>query len=181
MGTFKIAIIGKQCAGKSSAAKAVIWALGNCRTAKIKFADPIYSTMRALNVSKNRGFMQDFSDLTKRYFGDDFFVEALADKIKRIESSKLNYNLIVCDDVRYQKEFDFVKLVDFKTIYVAADREVRRKRAEDRGLEFKENHSSENQVETIGRLADVQIDNSIDNKTMLENRIAFILQHKLAA
>jgi ABC-type phosphate/phosphonate transport system ATPase subunit len=59
----KITIIGQQCAGKTTVANIINKLV--CRPTILKFAGPIYGTLKALGVYKKRRFMQEFSDVAK--------------------------------------------------------------------------------------------------------------------
>jgi len=131
----KIGIIGKQCAGKSSVAKIIQEIYGGCI---IKFADPIYTVLKILDKPKHRLFMQEFSDLAKKHFGENIFVELMEQKIQQAKCDNL-----YCDDIRYLNEIEMLRKYGFKFIFVGADAEIRKQRALQQGLEFNEDHNSE--------------------------------------
>lgn len=174
----RVAIIGEQCAGKTEAAKAIEKYAG--KASIIKFAGPIYSTLQALGVEKDRRFMQEFSDLSKKHFGNDIFVRRFCESVESMKKLGCTGTLI-CDDVRYPAELKTCKALGFYTIYVGASEQVRRQRAKIQGLDFAENHSSETYVRSMKRMADEVIDNSMDNMKLFENRIGTVLRYKLAA
>ena len=62
----KIAVIGQQCSGKTSAAK--LFSKYFDATHYVKIADPIYDTLNALHQDKHRAFMQQFAEYFCLYF-----------------------------------------------------------------------------------------------------------------
>ena len=147
----KIAISGKQCAGKSTAA-AMIQKYSGAQLCKI--IDKIYQVNDLLGVPRNRGFMQDLGELIRNYFGEYYFIRDLA---KRFSNGDAN---VVVDDMRKQIEFDYVKFAGFLTIYIEADENTRRARAEKLGLEFRENHPAEQEIEQLKDQCDIIIVNN---------------------
>ena len=147
----KIAVIGQQCSGKTSAAKLFTKYFDGAHF--IKIADPIYDTLDALRQKKHRAFMQQFADLAKEHFGEQVLVEVFKQNVKDIEKQNQIADidcptgernvLIVCDDIRFPYELGTVRELGFHLIAVKADTEVRKQRAERLGLDFIENHNSE--------------------------------------
>lgn len=176
----KIGIIGQQCAGKTTAANFICEQFDE--TEVIKFADPIYATLKAHQQEKNRAFMQEFSDVAKKYFGKNIYVECFKENVKEIElilakkdsilmidnpRPKIRKNLIICDDIRYASEFAVAKELGFDVISIDASTDIRKKRAEKLGLDFIENHSSETEIFEIIYKADyVIIDQGISKRKL---------------
>ncbi len=161
-----IAISGKQCAGKSTVAEIISKHNG----AKLcKVIDKIYQINKLLDVPRNRGFMQDLGESIRKYFGEDYFVKDLITRVKQ------NDYTFVTDDMRKQIEFDTLKNAGFTTIYIDADEDIRRKRAEKLGLDFRENHPAEKEIEQLKNQCDFVIEN---NGTLgeLENKVTKILK-----
>ena len=152
MGQKRIAIIGEQCSGKSTVAK---MAAKKVDSFIIKFADPIYEALASLNKNKHRAFMQEYGDLAKKHFGPDIFVQRFHERLRSYRFA----DMLVCDDVRIPIEAQAVKRAGFKIIYIMADRDVRKARAAAQGLEFIENHNSENQVAGLKDFVDLTIVN----------------------
>jgi len=136
----KIAIAGLACAGKTSVYEHML--SKDKRIKRIKFAKPHYDVLDVLGVPKHRFFMQEFSDLAKKHFGQDIFVKAYDNYVNKFEAADKNC-LLVCDDMRYQIEFDYCKSNDWYLIYVDADEKLRKKRSDALGLEWKPHHNSE--------------------------------------
>jgi len=155
----KIAITGKQCAGKTTLKELFIKRYGGI---EIKFIDKLYQINDLLGVPKNRGFMQDMGEAIRKYFGKDYFVK---DFIKRASQTKDN---LFCDDVRKIIEFEAVQKSGFFTIYIEADTEIRRKRAEKLELAFIEDHPAESEIALLKNRCDLIIENN-DNIKKLED------------
>jgi dephospho-CoA kinase len=153
----RVAIVGKQGSGKSTIAEAL------CACARepyvVKFADPIYNTLESLNKPKNRKFMQGFGDLVKECFGKLYFVDHLDYVVKSVKKNII-VDLIVCDDCRYRYEYKKLKELGFTVIGVYVDDAIRKKRVEDSGYEFIENHNSEQDVDSILEQLDIVVDNN---------------------
>jgi len=161
-----IAISGKQCAGKSTLADIIS---KHNRAKLCKVIDKIYQINKLLQVPRNRGFMQDLGESIRKYFGEDYFVKDLAARVKQSGCA------FVTDDMRKQIEFNTLKTAGFTTIYVDADEDIRRKRAENLGLDFREDHPAEKEIEQLRDQCDFVIEN---NGTLdeLENKIVSILK-----
>lgn len=147
----KVAITGKQCAGKTTLKE---FFLKNYGGIDIKFIDKLYQINQLLGVSKNRGFMQDLGESIRKYFGQDYFVN---DFIKRANNTKDN---LFCDDVRKVLEFEATKKSGFTTIYIEADAEIRKQRAKKLGLDFIENHPAESEIILLKDKCDIVIENN---------------------
>lgn len=167
---FKIAVIGSQCAGKTTVAEKLMFQFHHSRL--LKFAKPHYDVLRVLGQGKNRAFMQKFSDVAKEHFGQDIFIEAFKMNCKELE--KKSPDLIVCDDLRYQKELDAAKALGFYTVFVDADEEIRRQRAERQGLAFITGHNSEAEVDSLKTQADIIILNNGDIE-IVDNGVSAIV------
>lgn len=149
----KIAITGKQCAGKTTLKEILMKKYGGH---EVKFIDKIYQINELLGVSKNRGFMQDLGESIRKYFGQDYFVK---DFIKRA----INFDgSLFCDDVRKILEFDAVKQSGFFTIYVEANSDLRKQRAKSLGLDFIEEHPAEMEIELLKSRCDIIFENNQD-------------------
>ncbi|MBZ4643906.1 MAG: dephospho-CoA kinase [Deferribacteres bacterium] len=147
----KIAITGKQCAGKTTLKELFIAKFGG---KEIKFIDKLYQINELLGVPKNRGFMQDLGEAVRKYFGQDYFVK---DFIKRATNCQDN---LFCDDVRKVLEFEATKKSGFYTIYIEANPEIRKQRAQKLGLDFIENHPAENEIILLRDKCDIVIENN---------------------
>jgi dephospho-CoA kinase len=147
----KIAFIGQQCAGKTTAALVAQPDTDN----HSKFAKPLYAVNNALSVPKNRAFMQQVADLVKECFGQEFFIDAFDELLWWYNNDKL----IVNDDCRLQLEFNYLKSYGWQTVYIDASEEIRRQRAKALGLEFIADHNSETEVPSLKSQCDLVIVN----------------------
>ena len=141
----KIAICGLAQAGKTTTANILKQKIQTKITEPvyfIKFAQPHYNTLHLLNQTKNRGFMQEFSDLAKKYFGEDVFLQHFKEQEKNYKTCFPISNLI-CDDLRYMLEFNYCLNNDWHIILIVASENIRKKRSDALGFEWKPNHSSE--------------------------------------
>ena len=160
----KISVIGPQCAGKTEVVKIIAGLHDSFRI--IKFADPIYGALEALKKPKHRAFMQSFGEMAKIHFGEHVFVELFKEAVR--EAEELNawaggIDILLCDDVRRDYEAEAAFECGFVLIYVDADREIRKRRAEVQGLEFIENHISETEIPNLKKYAEVEILNESGN------------------
>jgi dephospho-CoA kinase len=164
---YKIAVIGQQCSGKTTAAN--FFAEHFTHVYRHKIADPIYAAIAALNKPKHRAFMQEFGDLAKKHFGNEIFAEIFEHAVTEREVEVTNMEninaidrpypapdnvLIVCDDVRFQFELDRAKKMGFKIVSIWAAPEVRKARSEAQGFDFIENHNSETEIPSLIEQAD---------------------------
>lgn len=136
---FKVAFCGKMGAGKTASTLAALGLLkaiygDSAAGFVIKFAQPIYATVRAFHRGeKPRVFMQRLGDLARREFGDDImekiFEENFAGLVtQELPSRQEKYILIMSDDCRFIKEWELLKNLGFTIIKVEADDEIRAKR-----------------------------------------------------
>lgn len=158
----RLAIIGQQCAGKTTVATMAGDIIDIGPVAAMKFAAPIYKSLIALYQQKQRGFMQEFGDLAKKHFGEDVFVRAFEREDNRISKLPADCRpaLAVCDDVRRIYELDLAKRLGYSVVYVEAPREARKARAEAQGLDFIETHNSETEVPLMKPKADYVLENN---------------------
>ena len=147
----KIAITGKQCAGKTTVADLLLEKFGG---EKIKFIDKLYQVNDLLGVPKNRGFMQDMGEAVRKYFGQDYFTK---DFQKRAAESNNN---LICDDLRKKVEFEAAKQVGFTMVYIESSQDNRKTRAKNLGLDFIENHPAEQEIITLIDQCDIIIENN---------------------
>lgn len=168
----KIAIIGEQCAGKTTVAEILKQLMP--LPGVVKFADPIYQAMVAMGVQKNRGYMQESSDVAKKYFGDDVYVKSFIERVQTVEQFGIVKSMI-CDDVRYPAEVEACLEMGFKLVHVEADRAIRYCRAVEQGLTFIEGHSSENQIKSLKKHAHAVVDNSGNSMSILKDRLINVI------
>jgi dephospho-CoA kinase len=168
----KIGIIGQQCAGKTTITKLIQEIYENNTVYILKFAEPIYQSWAALHQDfKNRGYMQEFGDLAKKYCGLEVFARCFEINVAdAIQIHMKDNDILVCDDIRYQYEVDTALKLGFKILAVEADKDIRRQRAMGQGLDFIEGHNSETEIPTLISEADyVLINNDITTEHLRDN------------
>jgi len=136
----KIAICGLACSGKTDVSKLLQNIYQDHKSIVVKFSDPHYKILEILGEKKHRLFMQDMSDITKKYFGKDVFIRIFDRKIQEIAS---DHDVIICDDLRYKLSFDYLKKNNWIILYIDADDKVRKERSDALGLEWNPKHNSE--------------------------------------
>jgi len=169
----KISVIGNSQSGKTSVCgfmKEFLEEAGYTNIVTLKFADALKEYTEYLGVDKNRGFLQDISDATKKYYGDDVFINTLkaADAIcceaEADGQSQYNVDAILNDDCRYITELEVVNELGYLTIYVDAPMDCRVKRSIENNVGINDSHSSESEVTFLRGRCDYYINN---NKDML--------------
>lgn len=155
----KIAICGEQCAGKTTCAGQFLETFKNSRI--LKFADPHYQVLNILKVFKDRLFMQEFSDLAKKHFGQDIFVKIFEKATEEIEKDdNIKKSILVCDDLRYIIENKSCIENDWITIYINCKEEIRHARSDKLGLVWSPNHISEMELPEFRDGCDYSITNN---------------------
>lgn len=144
-----IAFVGSACSGKTAAT--FIAFVRDCHL--IKFAAPLYGMNFVLKITKNRKYMQESSDLVKKHFGDDFFVKYFFSRV-----TPDTYH--ICDDLRYEMEFNALQEAGWVIVYIDASEEVCRQRAIGLDLEFSPDHPSETSVFPLKDRCDYIIKNN---------------------
>lgn len=167
----KISVIGNSQSGKSSVCdflKEFLEENGAVEVITLKFADAMKEYTEYLGVAKKRGFLQDISDVTKKYYGDDVFIntfkasDAICCESDNDYQSYYSIDAILNDDCRYITEINAVNSLGYKTIFVDALMADRIARSEANGYEIIDSHSSENQVSSLKGLCDYYINNNED-------------------
>lgn len=157
-----LAIVGPQCAGKTTFAN-------YCEGTIIRFAQPLYDINHILGVGKDRQFMQKLSSLVKKRFGRDIFIKKFKDALN-VQGS------LICDDVRFPMELEFLKKAGWRSVYITADAGIRKTRAEALGLDFLPYHESELGAEMLRDKCDVYFDNSHTSLQTLQELAEIILE-----
>ncbi len=163
----RIAIIGQQCAGKTTVANIIKETLeDNGKYVKtIKFTDPIYKSLKALGQEKHRAFMQEYGDLAKKHFGEMVFVDNFINAVGYFKY----VDAIICDDVRRVYELEACLSNGFKIIYIEASQEIKKQRAAAQGFAFIENHNSETEIPSMKLQADYVITNNVSCMSELKD------------
>ena len=172
---FKIAIIGQQCAGKTTAAQMIKTYL-NVEVDLHKFADPLYEILDVLGVPKHRSFMQRLSDLVKEEYNDqEIFIKIFDRNIQPALGQDYQHDMVV-DDCRYQAEFAYLKNTGWTTIFIDASESIRKARADVLGLEFLPNHRSEWEVPNFAQYCNYTVNNTSVYKVELQEKLYDIMQ-----
>jgi dephospho-CoA kinase len=161
----KIMICGEACSGKTTCMNYItkIYKKINekCIIYFMKFAEPHYQTLEILNQQKNRLFMQEFSDLAKKHFGESIFVDAFDANVKReFPFHYISNGIIICDDLRYLIEYEYARKNEWYIIYIDADEKIRKERSDKLGLKWNPNHSSESELPLFKNKCDAIIENN---------------------
>jgi len=186
---YKIAIIGNAGSGKTSTSGFFMEMFEEKfneidKTYKdiytLKFAEPMkcYDEYIRDNIEctlpKKRGFYQELSDITKKYYGKKVFAEVFETTSKEIEEDFDNVGLIICDDCRTRTELNSCRKRDYITISVDCDEETRITRAKADGIDYMPNHNSENEVHLLKDKCDYVLDNSTDNLLDLKKQVEIV-------
>jgi len=164
-----IIFIGKMQSGKTTAAECVEYSkywdktvLCECH----KFATPHYDVLDVLGVPKHRSFMQDFSDLAKKHFGTEIFIDIMKENLStelRAWKEDSDGLVLLFDDIRYPGELNTVrelaKTFDIRltTIAIEASDEIRQAR---NSLTYSgQSHNSEIEIASLMAECDYTIRN----------------------
>lgn len=149
-----IFISGDMCAGKTTLAellRSVFTAQG--KTVEIpKFADPLYAFMRNFTDEKHREFLVKSGELAREIFGDDALNHAFRRKVAASAA-----DIIICDDMRTQVEYELGRELGALMVRVEAPVEVRRERGQKLGV------WSDGPCKTEGKLGEMHHDVTVHN------------------
>lgn len=166
----KLAIVGGFGSGKSEVVNIIKNIHGQSKVVNIKFAQPLYDLQKIIQEyldiprCKDRNLLQLLGTEWGRKKNPDIWVEYL---IRTVEKYKDFYEVIICDDLRYQNEFSALKNKGF--IFVKISRPVK-----DRLIYLEggnENHSSENDLLNI---TDDNYDYFIENNSSYDDFVYVI-------
>jgi len=158
-----IGLIGRIASGKTVVADFLVKEKG---AVYYRFSDVLKDVLVRLHMPNTRENLQNLGLALRGAFGDGVLAHALKEDLKRRDSK-----LIVVDGIRYQDEFDMVKALGGKIVYVTAPQKARYERAKRRAtrgeahLSFEEFVKSENKeterlIDVLGKEADVKIENT---------------------
>ena len=132
-----LAILGFQQSGKSTLA----WYLSRALKIPIfKWAEPLYQVQRIFSSTKSREILEGISDVVKVAYGPDIVFKA---GLRLLKDEQDAHQFLINDDLRFQREFDYVLANDWYLVFIDAPAHLRKARAEAQGLTFTENHASE--------------------------------------
>jgi dephospho-CoA kinase len=173
-----IGICGKIGSGKDSLADIL---LDNFSfEEQIRFSDPLTEFMNGIGLQLNRENYQKVGFYLRSIFGREILVETIIRRIK----DKTDKNIVV-NGIRYQIEFDAIKILGGIIIGIIADDEIRFKRVNERkrfGKEISreefqryEKGETEIHIEELLKNTDYTISNNESLKD-LEKNIAKLLE-----
>lgn len=170
--TLVIGLVGKISAGKGAIAEH----LADRYDASVyRFSDVLKDLLQRLHLPDTRENLQNLGVVLRGAFGDGVLATALGEDIKKDEAE-----VIVVDGIRYENEVRMLRGFENNVlIFVTAPVEVRYKRATGRGTrgekglslkEFKklDNRETERLIDTIGKKADIRIENTGSLKELYE-------------
>lgn len=173
----RFGIVGMAHAGKTTVCDALVNELNRRyfvdgflvgKVMRLKFAQPMYDYLRVLGEKRAGNFMQEISDVTKNYYGEEVFVRAAEKEIIRdkhlsfVEPSSFS-RAIICDDCRYKAELEMLKGHGFKMVFVDASEAARRARAEKMGMAWRDqSHPSEAGILALKTHCDFILGNDSD-------------------
>jgi len=168
---YKIAFTGKMGSGKTAASIITTGLLmekynEDAIGTVIKFANPIYQTVKAFHRTDNpRIFKQRLGDLARREFGDDIFEKIFAENVQnyltnRVPELEQNHIVLMTDDLRFIKEYEVAKRFGFTIIRLSSDEDTRRTRIGDASF-INTKHRSE--IEQDLFVPDFTVNNNVDD------------------
>ncbi len=131
-----------------------------------KFSDPLSEVLTIFFDEVSREDQQWLAIMLRERFGKDILAKAIKKKINNTQEG-----LIILNGIRYREEFNMVKKMEGKIIYITADSKLRWQRLQDRGekkddsasyekfLEL-EKSETESLIQEIGKEADYKIENN---------------------
>ncbi len=136
-----------------------------------RFSDTLSEILMILFSEVKKEDQQWLGKVLREQYGNDILAKAMAKKIKNIENG-----FIILNGIRYWEEFEMVKNLGGKNIYITADSKIRWQRVNKRGEKIddpssyekfleKEKAKTEILVPELGKKTDFIIENndSIDN------------------
>lgn len=132
----------------------------------LKFSDPLTEALKIFLDSIKREDQQWLSSSLRERFGGDILIKALTKKVNSIEKG-----IIILNGVRRGQDFDSLREIGGKLIYISTDIKARWERVKVRGEKadddvpfekFQEmgNAEAEQQITQVGKQADFKIENN---------------------
>lgn len=165
-----IAITGEPGAGKDTVCDYLNEGLP--ASTSLRFSDPLFETLSMFCDKVTRKDQQWLVKKLRERFGENVLGQAIKKKIKKSDSNK-----ILLNGMRKWSEFEMIKELGGKVIYVTARPKLRWQRLQDRGEKAddqdsfdnflkKEKDSAEAQIPKIGEKADFKIENNESKKEL---------------
>ena len=196
----RFGVVGMAHAGKTTVCDAIIkelnrrffvdgFLVGN--VTRLKFAQPMYDYLDVLGEKRAGNFMQEISDVTKKYYGEDIYVRVaeqtlVRDRLLSLSEPHSFSRAVVCDDCRYAAELEMLKRNGFKMVFVEASEAVRKARAEKMGMAWRDpNHSSEAGISALKGHCDYILCNEVEEpehiRALASKLVAEQIEERLAA
>jgi len=131
-----------------------------------RFSDPLSETLKIFFDEIKKEDQQWLGKILRQRFGDDILAKAISKRIKNIKKG-----IVILNGIRYWQEYEMIKKLGGKIVYITADQKLRwlrlRKRGEKKDdfssfkkfLE-KEKAKTEILIPKIGKKADLKIENN---------------------
>ena len=158
-----IGLIGGIASGKTVVADYLVKEKG---ASYYRFSDVLRDVLKRLHKPDTRENLQDLGLALRKSFGDGLLAGVLREDILADGAE-----LIVVDGIRYQDEFDMVKGLGGRVVYVTSPEKARFERVLRRGTrgeakitfeEFRkcEERETERMIDALGKKADIVIENT---------------------
>ncbi|MGB9743158.1 MAG: AAA family ATPase [Minisyncoccales bacterium] len=159
-----IGLVGESGSGKDTFCRYLIKKRKNVFC--LRFSQPITEALNIFINEIKREDQQWLANLLRKRFGNDILIQALKKKLKTIQKG-----IIVFNGIRYWEEYQLIKQLKGKIIYITAEPKVRWQRMRQRQekkddrtswQKFKklEKASTEIYIPLIGRQSDFKINNN---------------------
>lgn len=173
-----LGVLGKPGAGKDTFCD--FFKRNNSSVEVLKFSDSLTEALKIFLSDVKREDQQWLVNELRDRFGEDILAKAVKKKIKNSDS-----DFILLNGVRVQDDFEMVKEVGGKLVYIQTKPKLRWKRMKERGEKKDDDVSyekfleldkgrSEREIEKIGKKADFTIKNN-KSKEELEKEVIKII------
>lgn len=150
----------------------------------LRFSEVLSSVLGLFFNEIKKEDQQWLANSLRDRFGEDILIKGVDKKIKNA-----NEEVVIVNGIRVKEEFDFIKSINGKVVYITLDVKKRWERVKDRGERKDDNVAyedflkidagrTETQIKEIGEKADILIENSGDEKELEEKIIEVIKNFK---
>jgi dephospho-CoA kinase len=144
-----------------------------------RFSDPLTQVLKIFFDKIKKEDQQWLGKVLRERYGNDILAKTLKKEIEKIKKG-----LVVLNGVRYQEEFEMIKKIGGKIVYIDCPEKLRWKRLQKRGeklddkVSFKkflemERAKTESQIEKISKFADFVIKNDSTKKDFAKKVLNF--------
>ena len=131
-----------------------------------RFSDPLSEILMILFSEVKKEDQQWLGKILREKYGNDILAKAMTKKIEKIENG-----ILILNGIRYWEEFEMVKKLGGKNLYITTDQKIRWQRINKRGEKTddfssyekfleKEKAKTEILIPEIGKKADFKIENN---------------------